>query len=161
MIPDDREFADVIAQSRAACVALREEDGGLKRDVLGHAGNRWSLEIVYALGVEGTLRHAEIARRLDGVTQRMLTRSLRQLERDGLISRTIHQESPPRVEYTLTELGRGLLRGMLPLWAWVIENAAAFREARVRFDGLGAAAEPTSLMRPCRSGAAKDLPPPR
>jgi DNA-binding HxlR family transcriptional regulator len=136
VIPDESDFSEVIAQSRAACAALRDEDGGLKRDVIGHAGNRWSLEIVYALGVSGTLRHAEIARQLEGVTQRMLTRSLRQLERDGLISRVIYQESPPRVEYALTELGRGLLRGMLPLWAWVIENAAAFRAARVRFDGF-------------------------
>jgi DNA-binding HxlR family transcriptional regulator len=136
VIPEESDFAEVIAQSKAACAVLRDEDGGLKRDVLGHAGNRWSLEIVYALGVSGTLRHAEIARRLEGVTQRMLTRSLRQLERDGLISRTVHQESPPRVEYALTELGRGLLRRMIPLWMWVIDNAASFREARVRFDGL-------------------------
>lgn len=134
MIPAELDFADVMAQSKEACAALRDEDGGLKRDVIGHAGNRWSLEIVYVLGVEGTLRHAEIARRLKGVTQRMLTRSLRQLERDGLITRTVYPEVPPRVEYALTELGRGLLRGMLPLWTWVIENAALFREARERFD---------------------------
>lgn len=136
--PDTIDFADVIARSRAACGALSAEDGGLKRDVLGHAGNRWSLEIVYALAVSGTLRHAELGRQLAGVTQRMLTRSLRQLERDGLISRKDYQEVPPRVEYALTDLGRGLLRGMLPLWAWVIDNAAAFQDARVRFDALKA-----------------------
>lgn len=135
MIPNDEiSFDDVIARSQAACDALSDEDDSLKREVLAHAGNRWSLGIVHALGVSGTLRHAELARQLDGVTQRMLTRSLRQLERDGLIVRHDHLEVPPRVDYTLTKLGRGLLVGMMPLWSWVIDNAGTFRAARERFD---------------------------
>ena len=127
---------EAIERSRAACDALSEEDDGLKREVLTHAGNRWSLGVVHALGVGGTLRHAEIARRLPGVTQRMLTRTLRRLERDGLIARRDHGEVPPRVDYALTALGRGLLTGMMPLWTWVIDNAAQFRSARDRFDRL-------------------------
>lgn len=135
MIPaDDLGFAEVIARSQAACDALSDDDDGLKREVLAHAGNRWSLGIVHALGVSGTLRHAELARRLEGVTQRMLTRSLRQLERDGLIVRRDHREVPPRVDYSLAPLGRGLLVGMMPLWTWIIDNASAFRAARARFD---------------------------
>lgn len=138
MIPnEDISFDEVIARAQAACDALSDEDDGLKREVLAHAGNRWSLGIVHALGVSGTLRHAEIGRRLDGVTQRMLTRSLRQLERDGLIVRHDHREVPPRVDYALTTLGRGLLLGMMPLWTWVIDNAASFRTARDRFDENG------------------------
>jgi DNA-binding HxlR family transcriptional regulator len=134
VIPSDElSMEEVIARSQVACDALSEEDDGLKREVLAHAGNRWSLGIVHALGVAGTLRHAELARELEGVTQRMLTRSLRQLERDGLILRHDHHEVPPRVDYTLTALGRGLLVGMIPLWTWVIENADSFREARSRF----------------------------
>lgn len=135
MIPTEEiSFDEVIARSQAACDALSDEDDGLKREVLAHAGNRWSLGIVHALGVSGTLRHTELARRLDGVSQRMLTRSLRQLERDGLIVRHDHQEVPPRVDYALTALGRGLLVGMIPLWTWLIDNAASFRTARHRFD---------------------------
>ena len=135
MIPkDDVDFGAVIARSQAACDVLSQDDDGLKREVLAHAGNRWSLGIVHALGVAGTLRHAELARRLDGVTQRMLTRSLRHLERDGLIVRRDHGEVPPRVDYALTPLGQGLLVGMMPLWTWIIDNAADFREARTRFD---------------------------
>lgn len=135
MIPlDDINFEDVIARSRAACDALSNEDDGLKREVLAHAGNRWSLGIVHALCVNGTLRHAELARQLDGVTQRMLTRTLRLLERDGLIVRHDHGEVPPRVDYTLAPLGRGLLIGMMPLWTWVIDNSASFRSARDAFD---------------------------
>jgi DNA-binding HxlR family transcriptional regulator len=132
--PDILDFDTVIARSQAACDALSDDDDGLKREVLAHAGNRWSLGIVHALGVAGTLRHAELARRLEGVTQRMLTRSLRHLERDGLIVRRDHGEVPPRVDYTLTPLGRGLLIGMMPLWTWIIDNGSAFRSARDRFD---------------------------
>jgi DNA-binding HxlR family transcriptional regulator len=125
---------EIIRQSQAACDALSAEDDGLKREVLTHAGNRWSLGIVHTLGVEGRLRHAEIARRMSGVTQRMLTRSLRQLERDGLVLRRDHDEVPPRVDYQLSELGRGLLARMIPLWMWVADNAENFREARTRYE---------------------------
>lgn len=135
MIPQDpRSFDQLLQQSQEACDALSSDDDGLKRAILAHAGNRWSLGVVHALGVAGTLRHAELARRLEGVTQRMLTRTLRQLERDGLITRHDHAEVPPRVDYALTELGRGLLLGMLPIWRWVIDNAEDFRAARRRYD---------------------------
>jgi DNA-binding HxlR family transcriptional regulator len=133
---------EVIRLSQATCDALSDEDDGLKREVLTHAGNRWSLGIVHTLGVQGTLRHAEIGRRLPGVTQRMLTRSLRQLERDGLISRFDHGEVPPRVDYELTPLGRSFLVRMVPLWTWLLENAEGFRAARARFEQ---ASEPGQL----------------
>ena len=125
---------EIIRQSQAACEALSAEDDGLKREVLTHAGNRWSLGIVHTLGVTGKLRHAEIGRRLPGITQRMLTRSLRQLERDGLIARRDHGEVPPRVDYELTALGKSFLVHMVPLWTWLLDNAEDFRAARARFD---------------------------
>jgi DNA-binding HxlR family transcriptional regulator len=125
---------EVISLSQATCDALSDEDDGLKREVLTHAGNRWSLGIVHTLGVAGKLRHAEIGRHLPGVTQRMLTRSLRQLERDGLIARFDYSEVPPRVDYELTALGRSFLARMVPLWTWLLENADSFRAARARFD---------------------------
>lgn len=131
---DDLDLDDIIRRSHAVCAALSEDDDGLKREVLTHAGNRWSLGIVHALGVSGRLRHADIGRRMQGVTQRMLTRTLRQLERDGLVVRHDHRTVPPRVEYELTELGRGLLARIVPLWLWVIDNADGFRRARERFD---------------------------
>lgn len=135
MIPHDAMTEEeVIRLSQATCDALSAEDDGLKREVLTHAGNRWSLGIVHTLGVAGKLRHAEIGRRLTGITQRMLTRSLRQLERDGLIARFDHGEVPPRVDYELTPLGRSFLVHMVPLWTWLLENAEGFRAARARFD---------------------------
>ncbi|WP_395672564.1 winged helix-turn-helix transcriptional regulator [Inquilinus sp.] len=129
-----QDFEDIVRRSQVACDALSDDDDGLKREVLAHAGNRWSLGIVHALGVAGRLRHAEIGRRMAGVTQRMLTRTLRQLERDGLVLRHDHRTVPPHVEYELSDLGRGLLVGMIPLWTWVIENGDGFRAARTRFD---------------------------
>ena len=132
--PETPSLDELLQQSQEACDALSADDDGLKREILTHAGNRWSLGVVHALGVAGTLRHAEIARRLDGVTQRMLTRTLRQLERDGLITRHDYGEVPPRVDYQLTPLGRGLLAGMVPLWRWVIDNAQGFRDARKQYD---------------------------
>jgi len=125
---------EIIRRSQAACEALSADEDGLKRQVLTHAGNRWSLGIVHLLGVNGRLRHAEIGRRMEGVTQRMLTRTLRQLERDGLVLRHDFQEVPPKVEYQLSELGKQLLVHMIPLWTWVVENADGFRRARERFD---------------------------
>lgn len=136
ILQEQPDFTDVVRRSKEACEALSEADDGLKREILAHAGNRWSLAVVYALGVEGSLRHAALARRLEGVTQRMLTRTLRQLERDGLLSRHDHREVPPRVEYSLTDLGRALLIGMVPLWNWVIDNAETFRAARLRYDRM-------------------------
>lgn len=71
---------------------------------------------------------------MEGVTQRMLTRTLRQLERDGLVLRHDFQEVPPKVEYELSGLGKELLVHMIPLWTWVVENAEGFRRSREQFD---------------------------
>lgn len=125
---------EIIRRSQAACEALSADEDGLKRQVLTHAGNRWSLGIVHLLGVNGRLRHAEIGRRMEGVTQRMLTRTLRQLERDGLVLRHDFQEVSPKVEYQLSALGKQLLVHMIPLWTWVVENADGFRRSREQFD---------------------------
>lgn len=123
-----------IASFAAICEALSDEDDSLKREVLSHAGNRWSLGILYILGTQGTLRHADLRRAMPGITQRMLTRTLRQLARDGLIERFDHQQKfpHPRVDYSLTALGEGMLMNMLPLWRWIIDNAGQFRAARLR-----------------------------
>lgn len=131
----------VLQFSKTVCAALSDEDDGLKRDILTHAGNRWSLAIVHLLGTEGPLRHAELGRKLQEVTQRMLTRTLRQLERDGLIARQDFHEKLPRVVYSITPLGKGLLVNMLPLWSWVIGCGNEFRRARHGYDAVHAPGE--------------------
>ncbi|WP_176062920.1 winged helix-turn-helix transcriptional regulator [Serratia marcescens] len=128
----DREA--LLQFSQAFCEALSNDDEGLKRESLAHAGNRWSLGVLHILGTHGPLRHGEISRQLAGVTQRMLTRTLRHLERDGLISRCDYQEKLPRVVYTITDAGEEMLLNMLPLWSWIIASADAFRAARSHYD---------------------------
>lgn len=128
---------EALSQAEAICQTLREDDDGVRREVLAHAGSRWSLGILHALGVYGTMRHAEIKRQMTGVTQRMLTKTLRAMERDGLLLRREFEEIPPRVEYELTPLGMELLVRMSPIWMWVVENAEQFREARRAFDRQG------------------------
>lgn len=133
---------DVLRYSQTVCDGLRDDDDGIRREVLAHAGNRWSLGVIHTLGVYGQLRHAEIGRRMHGVTQRMLTRTLRQLERDGLVIRHDFEEVPPRVEYQLSASGLELLVRMVPLWTWIVENAESFRTARATFDRKHSGEEP-------------------
>ena len=135
MIPDkEMSSQEALSQAETICRTLREDDDGVRREVLAHAGSRWSLGILHALGVYGTMRHAEIKRQMTGVTQRMLTKTLRSMERDGLVVRREFGEIPPRVEYELTPLGMGLLIRMSPIWTWVVENVEDFRKARRIFD---------------------------
>lgn len=125
---------DILKYSQTVCDGLRDDDDGVRREVLAYAGNRWSLGVIHTLGVYGQLRHADIGRRMHGVTQRMLTRTLRQLERDGLVIRHDFQEVPPHVEYELSDTGMELLVRMVPLWTWIVENADGFRAAREKFE---------------------------
>ncbi len=121
--------------SKKFCEELSNDDENLKREILAHAGNRWSLGVLHILGTSGPLRYGEIRRYLVGVTQRMLTRTLRHLERDGLISRCDYEEKLPRVVYAITEMGKEMLMQMLPLWSWILTSTDYFRAARAQFDG--------------------------
>lgn len=125
---------DILRYSQTVCDGLRDDDDGVRREVLAHAGSRWSLGVIHTLGVYGQLRHADIGRRMHGITQRMLTRTLRQLERDGLVIRIDFEEVVPHVEYALSETGLELLVRMVPLWTWIVENVESFRAARTAFD---------------------------
>ncbi len=121
--------------SKKLCDGLSEDDDGLKREILTHAGNRWSLGVLHALGTDGALRHGEIRRYFcEKITQRMLTRTLRQLERDGLISRYDYHKKPPIVVYEITSMGKEMLIRILPLWHWIITSSDNFREARYRYE---------------------------
>lgn len=108
-------------------------DGAAIRDVLNRVGDKWSLLVIVTLA-NGRLRFSELQRHIPGVSQRMLTLTLRQLERDGLITRTIHAEVPPRVEYELTAVGRTLLEPSMALANWAVEHYPAIEESRAAFD---------------------------
>jgi DNA-binding HxlR family transcriptional regulator len=102
-------------------------------DVLARIGDKWSVLVVSKLG-DGTKRFNELRREIGGISQRMLTLTLRGLERDGLVARTIMPTSPPGVEYDLTALGRDLLQPVSALSAWAIRNQPKIEQARTRFD---------------------------
>jgi DNA-binding HxlR family transcriptional regulator len=109
-----------------ACPAIRE--------VLDRVGDKWSVQIVAHLG-EGPMRFSELRRAIEGISQRMLTLTVRGLERDGLITRTVYAEIPPRVEYELTKLGETLLEPLQTLAEWAAENRTTIQDARTVFDG--------------------------
>ncbi|WP_225951859.1 helix-turn-helix domain-containing protein [Mycobacterium sp. OAS707] len=103
------------------------------RDVLDRIGDKWSMLVITLLG-DGPMRFMELKRSIGLVSQRMLTRTLRALERDGLISRTVHPVVPPRVDYELTDLGRGLQRLLGQLSEWAFLHARDVAVARMEYD---------------------------
>ncbi len=111
----------------------RKEPGCPTRDVLDRVGDTWSVLIVGNLA-EGALRFNELKRRTEGISQRMLTLTLRLLERDGLILRTVTPTVPPRVDYALTALGRTLLEPIHMLSTWAEKNRGVIQRSRERFD---------------------------
>jgi DNA-binding HxlR family transcriptional regulator len=111
----------------------RTESCPAVKEVLNRVGDKWSVQIVDLLG-EGPMRFSDLRRSIEGISQRMLTLTLRGLERDGLISRTVFPEIPPRVEYELTRLGKTLLEPISALAEWADRNRTSIQDAREKFD---------------------------
>jgi DNA-binding HxlR family transcriptional regulator len=103
------------------------------REVLQRVGDKWSMLVIDLLG-QGTKRFSELHRAVDGITARMLTVTLRGLERDGIVTRTIYPVIPPRVEYTLTPMGRTLLDAIGQLVAWADSHLPEIEAARAAYD---------------------------
>ena len=102
-------------------------------DVLARVGDKWSVFVIMMLG-DGPMRFNELKRVIGGISQRMLTLTLRGLERDGLVTRTVFPTIPPRVDYELTDLGRGLSKPVMALGQWAKEHQTQIQDARMRFD---------------------------
>ncbi|MDU9367304.1 winged helix-turn-helix transcriptional regulator [Klebsiella sp. 141203] len=102
-------------------------------ETLSRIGDKWTVLVVYALR-DGTLRYSEIRRAVSGISQRMLTLTLKGLERDGIIERTVYPTIPPCVEYKLTELGWSLLGPLQTLLQWAVDRRPLMVAARERFD---------------------------
>lgn len=103
------------------------------RRTLDRIGDRWTILVVGVLA-ERTHRYSELQRRIEGVSPKMLTATLRSLEHDGLVKRTVHPSVPPQVEYALTDLGRSLQQPIAALERWAIENMDAVLAARAEAD---------------------------
>jgi DNA-binding HxlR family transcriptional regulator len=117
--------------------------------VLARIGDKWSVLIVSRLGSK-PMRFNELKREIAGISQRMLTLTLRGLERDGLITRTVFATIPPRVDYELTALGRSLLEPVNALADWALKHASKIDQARAKFDGQTKTSNP-----PARSTSAQ------
>jgi len=119
------------------------------REMLARVGDKWSMYVIHVLGDAGTLRFNELRSRVDGISQRMLTVTLRGMERDGLVTRKVYPEVPPRVEYALTRLGR-TLRQLVRGWVdWSGAHLAEVDTARAAYDARNRqSAKPIPLGRP-------------
>jgi DNA-binding HxlR family transcriptional regulator len=117
------------------------EDCRAVSEVLSRVGDKWTVLVVGELG-QGPKRFNEIRRALGSISQRMLTLTLRGLERDGLVTRTVFPTVPPRVDYELTKLGRSLLEPVSGIGLWARQNRERIQEARRRFDSTAGAGKP-------------------
>ncbi len=109
--------------------------------ILARVGDKWSVLIIMRLG-DGSRRFNEIKRMIGGISQRMLTLTLRNLERDGLVKRTVTPSIPPRVDYELTDLGRDLAKPVAALGEWAIRHQPCIQAARAHFDAANGAETP-------------------
>jgi DNA-binding HxlR family transcriptional regulator len=114
-------------------------------DILSTIGDKWTVLVVVTLA-RGSLRFNEIRREVEGISQRMLTLTLRGLERDGLVTRTVFPTVPPRVDYALTELGKTLIQPITAVASWAIEHRYEVADSRVNFDSAKAAIPDTSRL---------------
>jgi DNA-binding HxlR family transcriptional regulator len=116
--------------------ASPHKDGNCRAvaSVLARVGDKWSVLVIMLL-IEGPRRFNELRRMIDGISQRMLTLTLRGLERDGLVTRTVFPTIPPRVDYELTDLGRGLADPVRALGQWAFKHIPEIERARSSFDG--------------------------
>jgi DNA-binding HxlR family transcriptional regulator len=114
--------------------AVSADDETLARDVLGQVAGRWSLGVLCVLaGANGPIRFSRVLEGVNGITTKVLTQTLRNLERDGFATRKVFAQVPPRVDYELTDLGRQLIAHVDPLTEWANSRADGFRAARRRF----------------------------
>ncbi len=103
-------------------------------ELLGRVADKWTLLVLEELEENDVLRFTELSRRIPSVSQKMLTQTLRQMERDGLVERKVYPVVPPKVEYRLTDLGHGLSESFCGVWQWVEQNLDSVEAARRRFD---------------------------
>jgi DNA-binding HxlR family transcriptional regulator len=131
--------------ARARAYAIKRPPGpvdprlaALVHDLIGRVADKWTMLILEALTEQAPQRFSRLAQQVSGISQKMLTQTVRQMERDGLVTRTVHPEVPPRVEYELTPLGLTLGGAFCGVWVWASDNLKAVEKARHAFDARSA-----------------------
>ncbi len=123
----------VIREEARKAAAVDPKIEALVRDVIAQVADKWTMLILEALEERGTLRFTEIGREVGGISQKMLTKTLRQMESDGLVARTVHPVIPPHVDYRLTDLGHTLSEAFCGVWIWAESHYGRVEAARKAF----------------------------
>ena len=119
----------------AACEELGPQRYSIAREVVTQMAEKWTLWTMAVLAeAAAPMRFSRVMEKVEGVSQKSLTKTLRQLERDGLVTRVVFAEVPPRVEYSISPLGIAMLEQVHPLWMWTVQNLDKFEKARRRYD---------------------------
>jgi len=127
--------AKVLDAAHLACHGLSHAEHALSREMLGSLTDKWSLWTMSVVArADNPLRFSRILEQVEGVSQKSLTKALRQLERDGLVTRKMFAEVPPRVEYSVTPLGSEMLEHIEPFWIWIAGKVDRFQSARAVYD---------------------------
>lgn len=105
----------------------------LVRDIIGAVADKWTMLILETLEAHGTMRFTELGHKVGEISQKMLTKTLRRMEADGLVTRKVHPVVPPHVDYTLTEMGRGLGAAFCSVWIWAETHYDEIEQARTAF----------------------------
>ena len=143
--------AEEIERARRYAVAIPPTDldpriGVLVTELIGRVADKWTMMILEVLTEHGELRFTRLGELVDSISQKMLTQTLRQMERDGLIVRTVHPVVPPKVEYRLTGLGLSLGSAFCGVWVWAAENLEQVEQARQVFDGKSNRTPPSGAV---------------
>ena len=124
--------------ANAICDKLSPEQDVLVREIVSQISEKWTLWAMAVLAEAGVpMRFSRVMERVEGISQKSLTKTLRQLERGGLVTRVVFAEVPPRVEYKITKLGEELLAQLHPVWLWTVANVKRFEAARSKYAGDG------------------------
>jgi DNA-binding HxlR family transcriptional regulator len=122
--------------ANAVCEKLSDEQDQLVREIVTQISEKWTLWTMSVLAEAGApMRFSRVLEHVEGVSQKSLTKTLRQLESSGLVTRVVFPEVPPRVEYQITRLGEELLAQLHPVWLWTVANVKKFEVAQAKFSG--------------------------
>ena len=132
--------AEQIAMAKLYAAAMPPDDidpriEALVHELIGRVADKWTMLVLEVLGEHGELRFTRLSELVPGISQKMLTQTVRRMERDGLLVRTVHAVVPPKVEYRLTTLGLTLGAAFCGVWVWAVENLDGVEQARQAFDG--------------------------
>jgi len=126
--------AEKVQARKTAFPATDPKVDALVLEIIGRVADKWTMLVLEALEEHGVVRFTQLGRLVSGISQKMLTQTVRQMERDGLVTRTVHPVIPPKVEYELTELGRSLGAAFCGVWIWAEMHWDEIARSRERFE---------------------------